>query len=300
MFNLLLFELRRRRNAIIGWSIGLGLYALYTISLYPAMGEQYADLIQNLDMNNPVFQVFGDFANLTSFSGFFSLYIADYMPLVLAIYAITNGTGALAGEEEEGTLELILSMPLRRWQIVVAKVLAMMIAIFLILLVAGAIGAASFMAYEPQLGDTNVTDGELLAMMLYAWPVVMLFMMLSLFLGAYLPRRRTAAMLVTLYLVASFFGNNLAAMSDVLETLQPLFPFYYYDGVAILAEGIPAGHLFTLLAAVAILLGLAVVSFQRRDVTVGAWPWQRADFPFQGRFRISDKWLDDAKQSGRP
>jgi len=278
MFNLFLYELRKRRNAIIGWGIGMGLYILYILVLYPTIGDAYSGLIENLG-DNPLFQMFGDFQSMSSFSGFFSLYVADYLPLILAIYAIINGTAALAGEEEAGTLELILSQPLARWQIVLAKAVAMMVAMLLILLVTAVMTIITFIAMEEQLGSTGVTLGDITVLILYAWPVVMVFMMMALFLGAFLPHRRLAATGVTLFLIIAFFGDNLAGLSDTLARLQPLFPFSYYDGSQLLEEGVPLDDLLLLLGANLALLLLALISFQRRNVTVGAWPWQRARIP---------------------
>ena len=40
-----------------------------------------------------------------------------------------------------------------------------------------------------------------------------------------------------------------------------------------------AGDLLVLLAAALIAFGLAVLFFQRRSLTVGAWPWQRGKIP---------------------
>jgi ABC-2 type transport system permease protein len=273
MFDLFLYEMRKRRNAIIGWGVGMAIYVAYILILYPSIGDAYGDIISNLG-DNPLFQMFGDFANMTTFSGFFSLYVADYLPLILAIYAIINGTGTLAGEEEAGTLEL--SQPLARWQIVIVKTMAMMLAMLLILLATLLVTVITFVTMEEQIGPTDVTIGDLAVLILYAWPVVIIFMLLGLFLGAFLPNRRLAAMVVTVFLIISFIGDNLASVSDTLEVFRPLFPFTYYNGNEIFAEGVPLGDLLALLGANAVLLLLAVVSFQRRNITVGAWPWQRA------------------------
>ena len=276
MLELFLYEMRKRRTAIIGWSIGMSVYFVYILLLYPTIGDQYGELLQNLDVENSLFQMFGDLGSMSSFSGFFALYAAEYLPLMLAIYAITNGTAALAGEEEEGTLELLLAQPLGRWQIVMAKAAAMMLAVFVVLLVTAIVTVVTFSSMQAQISETPVTEIDLLMLILFAWPVVMVFMMLSLFLGAYMPRRRMAVTVVTLLLVASFFGNNLAGISEALERMQFLFAFHYYDGQAILTEGVPLSDLAILLGAVVFFLALALISFQRRDVTVGAWPWHRA------------------------
>ena len=43
-----------------------------------------------------------------------------------------------------------------------------------------------------------------------------------------------------------------------------------------MVEGVPADDVAILLGATVTVLGLALLSFRRRDVTVGAWPWHRA------------------------
>jgi ABC-2 type transport system permease protein len=277
MSSLFLYELRKRRGAMIGWSVGLAVYIIYIIALYPAIGEQYAQLVDTID--TPLFQAFGDMTTMGTFHGFFSLYVADYVPLVIAIYAIVNGTGTLAGEEEAGTLELILSQPLARWQVVVTKAVAMMVAVLAIIILTAVASVGAFVVLGDQIGATDVTSGDLFLVILLAWPVVMTFMMLALFLGAILPTRRMAAMVVTVLLIASFFGNNLASVSDSLATVQPLFPFYYYNGNEILAGSSDWPGILLLLAVMLLLLLLAVVAFARRNVTVGAWPWQRGRVP---------------------
>lgn len=275
MVNLLRYELRKRRTAVIGWGIGMALYIVYVMVLYPSIGDQFGTLLNEMNVDTPLFQMFGNLSGMATFSGFFDLYIMEYVPLILAIYAIVNGTGALAGEEEAGTLELLLSLPLARWQIVLMKALAMMVAVWVIVLITAVVGAVTFLAMEAGIGTTAITAGDVLVALLYSWPLVMVYMTLALFLSAFLPGRRIAAMVVTMVLIVSFFGNNLAALSPTLETLQPLFPFFYYDGMEILGGEIEASALLTLFGAIVVFLLLAVISFQRRNVTVGAWPWQR-------------------------
>jgi ABC-2 type transport system permease protein len=104
----------------------------------------------------------------------------------------------------------------------------------------------------------------------------MVFAMLSLFLAAYLPNRRIAATVAMIILIVSYFGNNLANLVDALKNVQFLFPYDYFNGQEILSGGIVTKDLLILLGATGVFLALAILSFQRRNVTVGAWPWQRA------------------------
>jgi ABC-2 type transport system permease protein len=77
-------------------------------------------------------------------------------------------------------------------------------------------------------------------------------------------------------LIVSYFGNNLGNLIEALQDLQFLFPFYYFNGLDILTGGVVTRDLLILLGATMAFLVLALLSFQRRNVTVGAWPWQRA------------------------
>jgi len=59
--------------------------------------------------------------------------------------------------------------------------------------------------------------------------------------------------------------------------LKPFSLFNYYDmSGTVIEEGVAMVDVSVQLAVALIALLLAILSFQRRDLTVGAWPWQRA------------------------
>lgn len=276
MFKLLRYELRARRGAILGWGIGLALFAGYIVVLYPEFAEPMAAL--NLEEIS-FYQIFGDFSEFASFSGFVSAEVLTFLPLLLAIYAIVNGTGTLAGEEDNGTLEPIMALPLPRWQLVLSKALALGLALLLILLIVGLAMAVSITTLPEDIDTGGATSGDMILVAIAIWPLVMFFAMFSLFLGAFVPNRRTASVIATVLLVFGYFGNNLAGMVSWLERIQPLLPFYYFDSANLMKEGPDPQNTLILLAAGAVSLVLALVFFQLRNVTVGAWPWQRARIP---------------------
>jgi ABC-2 type transport system permease protein len=78
----------------------------------------------------------------------------------------------------------------------------------------------------------------------------------------------------------SYFGSNLSAQVSTLESIQPLFLFHYLDSTAGLFEtGPQTSDVLTLLGIALVAFILALVFFQMRDITVGAWPWQRGKIP---------------------
>jgi ABC-2 type transport system permease protein len=64
---------------------------------------------------------------------------------------------------------------------------------------------------------------------------------------------------------------------ESLESLKVIFLFNYLNSTSsVFTEGQQTEDVAILLGLAVIFFGLALLSFQRRNVTVGAWPWQRA------------------------
>ena len=269
MFRLLWQELVFRRNAIIGWSLGLCFFPLVYIAIYPSVADQmagFADL--------ELYQAMG--MNLGTFPDWVGSILIIFMPLVAGIYGIINGTGTLAGEEEDGRLEMIVTLPLPRWQIVMAKAIAFVISSLIMFVVVAVVSLLVFQSIESQI-ETEMVGMDLFTAVMSAWPLVFAVGMMSLFLAAFCANRRIAAMIAAAILVVSYFGNNLAASTTALEPFEPLFLFSYLDasGTAVM-EGQQAGDIGVLVGIGLVSFALAVFFFQRRNLTVGAWPWQRA------------------------
>lgn len=275
MLSLFLFELRIRMGAIIGWGLGLSAFAFIYLPFYPSVYDQFSQF----DFEGiALYQALGNF-DMASFEGYFASTVLQFFAVIFAIFAVTNGTATLAGEEDAGTLELIAAMPLARWQVVVAKALAMIVATAAILVFSGFFVMAGVALVGGQV-EIAIKPLDAIPAIWNAAPITICFLMINLFLGAWLPNRRIAATVGTVIVVFSYFGTNLSGMINSLEPLGPLLPFYYYNASAeIFDTGIAWGDAGTLLAAAAFFLGLAVLAFRRRNLTVGAWFWQRAKPP---------------------
>lgn len=269
---LLLHEIRVRRTAILGWGIGIALFNVMYIVFYPEIAVQFGDM----DLGDiAIYQAFG-MTNLGTFAGYFTSSIVNMLPLLLGIYMIITSTGALAGEEEGGTLEMMLAMPVARWQIVTAKAMAIAVAAFAILGIAAIGSWLGFLLIQDSVQEP-VSGFDVVWSTLYTWPISVALAMIGLCLAAYLPARRLAAVVAAVVLVIGYFGNNLAPMLDVLQPLRPLFLYNYFDvSPELLTRGPDSADILALLGIAAAFLLLALIAFQRRDVTVGLWPWQRA------------------------
>jgi ABC-2 type transport system permease protein len=255
MVNLLKHELLSRRTAILGWGIGLALFGSMYIAIYPEFSDAMDDLA-----GLSIYEAMG--IDMTSFAGYMASVTVQYVPLLLAIYAIIASTGTLAGEEDQGTLELIVAMPLKRWQIVSVKAFTLSVA---------ALGIMKSSV------ETDVTNGQLFVAVLNSYPITLSVMMMGLFFGTYLPSRRIAAIAITLIFVASYFVRMLASLVDSLDFIKPLSLFHYFDTTpTVFTEGVKASDVAVLMGLAGIFFVLSLFAFQRRNITVGAWPWVRS------------------------
>jgi ABC-2 type transport system permease protein len=239
------------------------------MGIYPQVAEEMQGLA---DLE--IYQAMG--VNLGGLEDWIGSTLILFVPLLAGIYGLINGTGTLASEEEDGRLEMMVTLPLPRWQIVAAKALALSIALLVILAIVSVVAAGVFIYIEGQV-ETELTPVDVALGLLSAWPLPFAVGMIGLFLGAFSASRRAGALIGTVIVIAGYFGANLANTVSTLEPLEPLFLFTYLDttGRALL-EGQQLSDLLVLLGIGLVAFGLAAFFFQRRNITVGAWPWQRA------------------------
>ncbi len=264
-------EIRARLGAILVWGLGILSYLALVLLLYPSLQEQLA----RLDLSNiAIYQAFGDLSQMDTFPGYYKGYVLSFLPILVAIYSVINGAATLVGEEEQGTLEMFVTQPLARRHIVLGKAIALAIAPCLILLINFA-GLYVCVLYVNTQVNATLTTAQLFQSTLAAWPLTFLFAMFGLWAGAYLPRRSAALGLGLTALLGSWLINNLAQSNTALKDISRFLPFKYYP-TSILDNGVNPNDLLIVAGAGLVFLALAILSFQRRNITVGAWPWQRA------------------------
>lgn len=264
MFTIFRHALARARGAIVGWGLSLALLGAYVAGLYDtiaAQREQYVELLKGYPPEMMAF--FGSVTEIYTPVGYLTLAFFSYMPVVIGIYAVLAGSGLVAADEENGTLDLVLAHPISRAGLFLGRLLALVVVLVAILAVAW-LGIAVLVPGS----SLDVGLGELALPFLSLLAVLLVFGALALFLSMVLPSRRAAASVAGLLLVASYVLSSLASIDRSVQAAARLLPLHYYQGAAAL-EGMNWGWLGWLLG-VSALLGLAAWRlFERRDIRVG-------------------------------
>ncbi len=256
--------LRDLRGMTIGMSLLIAVMAVIILLIYPS----YRDSLAEIELPPAMQGFLGEAGDLSSPEGFLTAECFSWIPLLLITLAIIGGSAAFAGEEGDGTMDLLLAQPIRRWELVVAKAAALLLSIA----VAALAGITGFAAGYP-LVDIDLDFGRVAAAVIFMIPLAWLFAGLTLLASAAMSNRGAAAMLVTGYLVLSYFVQVLSEASPVLDDVRRLSPFYWGDASRVLLGGfdwLRAG-VFTAIALAAI--GLAVWAFEQRDIFAGERGW---------------------------
>ena len=110
-----------RRRGLAWWVGGSFVYLLFLGAAFPTIQDNAADFEKMLDSYPEALRAMFNMVegvSLGSGAGFLHMELYSFvLPLLLIIFAVGFGARAVAGEEEEGTLDLLLSGPVsrRRW-----------------------------------------------------------------------------------------------------------------------------------------------------------------------------------------
>ncbi len=255
--------LRERRRSLIWWSLGvIGLIGL-TVAFYPSVkgSAGLSDYAKDLPEGLRGLFVGGEI-DITSGPGYLNSQVfAMAAPLILLIFAIGAGAGAVAGEEERGTLDLLLAHPLRRSDFVLQRFVATaVLVIFLSAVLFATVAVAS------ALVDLKIGLDDLLAACGSNALLAMLFGALALTSGAVMPGRARAIGAATTLAVAAWMLDGLGRAIDWLDPLRPLSPFYQAIATDPLRDGAPWASWALLAGLTGALAAVAVLGLNRRDL----------------------------------
>ena len=256
--------LRDLRGQILGWGIGAGLLGWMVIFLYPSFKDQTAALTEMLKAYPATLTgFFGDFTKLSTYPGWLNIELFSYGPPILAIFAVVVGTGLVAGEEEKGTLDLLLAHPIRRWQVVTEKFAAFVVATVLIMVLV----AIFFLSGSVMIGQTSHLGRITLATMNIV-PVTLASGAMALMASVLFRSRRLANMVALVVIIGSYFLESLGKTVEVLDPYRPIALYHYYDSSAALFEGIKWGDVGIMMGLTVLFFAISLFAFQRRDIAV--------------------------------
>ena len=217
-------DLRLRRRSAAAYTIGLAGYTFLIVALYPTFKHDSG--IDQLTKSNPTLSaLFGASGSLTSPAGWMNANLfANFLPLFALLMTIGYGAAAIAGQDEDGTLGEIASLPVDREHLLVQKVLALWVLSLPIPVVCAVVTAAGH-GY-----GIHLPVSALIHVTLTASLMAFDFGMVALSIGAWTGSRGTALGVTAAVAAAAYLISSLAPVVHAIHQVRYLSPMYWGVG----------------------------------------------------------------------
>jgi ABC-2 type transport system permease protein len=251
------------RRSLLAWALAIAAVAAMYASFWPTVNTPE---MQEAMASYPkgVLEAF-NYDDLASAAGYVGSSVYGLLiPLLVAVFAIAYGTRAVAGDEEAGTLDLLLAHPvsrtrtaLQRFAALPAALAGIGVTLWLAMLAItgpadlGSIGAGRFAAATVQLALFGACIGAL------AFAV-----------GAATGRKALAVGVTAGVTVLAYLANGVFPQLEGLEWTRDASPWDWSVGGEPLKNGLQVGDSLLLLGTAALLVALGTWAFNRRDIAV--------------------------------
>ncbi|ACZ39201.1 ABC transporter permease subunit [Sphaerobacter thermophilus] len=247
---------------VLWYGLGLFLYGVFILLLYPTVRDNTEMLDQYLQAFPPAVQAAFGISDMGTFAGFVGAeYLNVVWPLIVGVFVIMTGAGLVAQEIDRGTVEFWLSVPETRTRLLLGKLgafLAGIVALVAITLLGLVIGGA--------LVGEAIGPAPLLAtgVVLLSFPVAVGGY--SVLLSSLSSDRGRPAGLAAGITLLFYVLWVVSSLSERWDWLRYLSIFTAFEPQEALASGtIPIGVLVLFAIGIVSALG-ALVIFERRDV----------------------------------
>ena len=250
-------------RSLLAWSLTLMTMISLQMSIYPSISENKTALQGFLESYPEAIRKIFRMQDYTSGPGFLSTELYSMMiPLVLIAVGGTWGAAATAEEEDEGTADLLLTLPIHRSRIVVAKISATVTVVIAL----GFLALVNILALKRAV-NMEIETEALLAGTLSSISIGFFFTGIAFLIGSYSRSKGVAIGFVTGLALITFLVYSLSALVDNFDPIMPFNPMQWGLGGNPLFDGFDfTGSLKLLVGGIAAMVW-AIMKFERKDIS---------------------------------
>lgn len=251
--NIYLHEMKTYRLNTLIWTIAICGLTLSMMSFYPFIKsdiDMYMEFMENFP---PAMKAIMGLVieNFTSPVGFYA-FVFTYSTLIAAIQAMNLGVGIISKEERERTADFLMTKPVSRTKIMIAKLFAAITLFVITNLVYFAVVVALISKYSeggPDMLKLFLMNGSLLLMQL-------IFFTIGIVVSGFMKKVRSV-LPISLGMVFAFFAISAFAVTSNEDKLRFITPFQYYPTQQIL-DNTSYEWPFVILSAAIIIVGIGI------------------------------------------
>jgi ABC-2 type transport system permease protein len=254
--------LREQRRSLTLWAVSLGAITAMYLAFYPSMATDEMEAVMQ-GLPEALMSGMG-WDRIATGSGYLESTIYGLLaPALLLVFGVAAGARLLAGDEEDGALELEGTAPVSRRSLLLQRFAALTAALVVL---CGTLAVAT-LVLVPIL-DMEVTSANILAATLGLWLFVLAMATVTFAAGAATGRRALALGVGAGLAVLAYMADTIGEMMEGGAWLSAISPFGWYLGGDPLTQGIDGVGYGLLAALIVVALLAGLLRYDRRDLGV--------------------------------
>ncbi|WP_377889054.1 ABC transporter permease subunit [Alkalihalobacillus sp. R86527] len=225
-------EMKKNIKSLMIWSVILAGIILMTLSIYPQFTQDQQTMEDLLSAYPDSFkQAFGmDRLDIGSLLGFYGMQVHFMTTLFGSIFAVMLSSNMIAKEENEKTIEFLLSKPITRVRVITEKLLAVLSNIVILNSVIVVVCLIGF-----QFADENIPIKTFSLLILGTFLMHVTFATVAYFLSAIMKKSRTITSISLGLVLISYFLSVIAGITSSLDFLKYFSLFEYIDAADVIS-----------------------------------------------------------------
>ena len=252
-------QLYERRRSLLSWGLPLGLWSAFIVSIFPSIQSALTNAVQNYP--SALKQAFG-IGELSSVEQYLHAEMLSLIvPLAVGYLAVRSIASGLSGAAESGRLDVLLSAPVSRRQLVATGLCATAIELAAVLTVTLALTEIGSL-----ISGAGLSFGPALAGFANVWPLALLAAGLGVVVTGFSLRTSVVTGSVAGVLVAMYVIDLVGRLDPGLDGIRYISVFRYYGNA--IEDGIDPWSFLGVVVAAGLLAALGAWLFERRDLAV--------------------------------
>ena len=251
-----LFE---KRWMTVWWALSSVGLTIFIVLFFPSLKDSFGQALQNIP--DSMKSLVGDASDYQTLNGYLNVQVFQQIIFLPVILGVILGTGLLAGDENEGTLQTLITHPVSRTKVYLHKLAAC----------AAIVGIVTFGFFLGSwLGALIIRDHvdlwRLLQATFMAWLVSMAISLIGFALAGISGKRALSGSIAGAYAFAMYIISTLVISVKQLRFADYFSPFHYFNHPSPLKAAFDYGDMFVLLAASLVFITVGYIIFIRRDI----------------------------------
>lgn len=267
MLTLVIKTIQKSLISLLAYTAISAAFVWMYVAMWPSFSKETEKLLELADafpedlmkaMNIDIAVMFG------SMEGFIAgEHFSIIWPIIIIILTLTYASAAIAGEIDKGTIELLLSQPISRLKIFLAKYFSGLLIITSFILLSNFSVVPFALLHNVDLQIQNFLTISILGF-LFAFAIYGVCIMLSSFSSSRgRPMAITGGLLIIMYAL-----NVFSAFQESVENIKYLSFFHYYDfSAAAINNQLNALNIVVFLMVGVLTPIIGAIIFVKRDIT---------------------------------